>query len=174
MCEKERKGKREKEVKEIDKRSSITFKIIFNVVGSIPEIEDIPKTPDTFWKETTWNKLINGSDGGDKINIYKDQGSSFIRCHNIESNNETIHILQEDETISDGIYRYRYDDGNTAIGSQYFRRSGREEGRLNSLCRFNNGDIYYYDQIWGKDDSSWRILATYRFNPETLDWSKFI
>ena len=135
-------------------------------------MEDIPKTQDTFWKKTTWNKFIDGSGGGAKVKVYKDQGSAFIRCHNIESNYERIHILQHDGTISDGNFR-EFDDGHTGIGSQYFRRSGREEERMYELYRYNeSGSIYYYDQIMGKDDSAWRILAAYRFNQETLDWTK--
>ena len=144
---------------------------MFIVKGGIPEFEDIPKTTDTFWKETTYNKLMDGSDGGLTVKVYKDQGSAFIRCHMIKSNNEYIHILQHDETISDGIFRGRYASGNTAIGSQYFRRSGREE-RAYRLVRFNkSGNIHYEEQIWGKDDNGWRYLAEYRFNPETLEWT---
>ena len=144
---------------------------MFNVVGSMPDFEDIHKTPDTFWKETTWNKLILGSDGGPKVKVYKNLGSSFIRCHYIVSNSEYIHILQQDGTVSDGIYRVRVANGNTTIGSQYFRRSGREEGRMYRLYRFNDGDIYYDDRICGKDDSGWRDLVSYSFNQETLEWT---
>ena len=119
--------------------------------------------------------MICGSNGGPKVNVYKDQGSAFIRCHEIESNIEYIHILQQDETISDGIFRIRYADGNTAIGSRYFRRSGREEGRMYRLFRFNeSGNIYYQDQIKGKDDSDWRYHTRYQFNPGTLEWKKLI
>ena len=118
--------------------------------------------------------MKDGSYGFSKVKVYKDQGSAFIRCHEIKSNYEAIHILQDDETVSDGIFRARYASGNTAIGSKYFRRSGREEGREYRLYRFNDGDIYYYDKIWGNDDTSWRWrdLAKYRFNQETLDWTK--
>ena len=118
--------------------------------------------------------MIDGSDGGSKVKVYKVQGSSFIRCHYIKSNLEYIHILKQGETISDGIFRVRFADGDTAIGSKYYRRSGREEGRYYRLDRFNeSGEIRYYDEIWGKDDSGWRRLAGYSFNPETLDWTKF-
>ena len=93
--------------------------------------------------------MIYGSDGGLNVKVYKDQGSDFIRCHEIEYNHEFIHILQHDGTISDGIFRERFHDGDTAIGSQYFRRSGREEEREYRLYRFNkSGDIYYYLKSW--------------------------
>ena len=163
-----------KRARYINKATSLSMtKIFIIVVGSIPDFEDIPKTTDTFWKETTWSKLIYGSDGGAKVKIYKDKASAFIRCHHIESNDEFIHILQHDETISEGIFRERWDDGYTAIGSRYFRRSGREEERVYRLFRYNkSGDIYYYDEIYGKDDSAWRYLAKYRFNQETLEWKK--
>ena len=106
------------------------------------------------------------------MNVYKEEGSSFIRCHEIKSNVEYIYNLQ-DGTIQDGIFRDRWDDGDTAIGSKYFRRSGRDEGRVYCLFRFNNtGDIEYYDQIWGIDDRNWRFKARHSFNPETLDWTK--
>ena len=150
---------------------------MFIVLGSIPDFEEIPKTPDTFWKETTYNKLVYGSDGDDssdggyKVNIYKDQGSAFIRCYD-DDNDEYIHILQHDGTIADGIFRERWADGDTAIGSKYFRRAGREEQREYQLYRFNDGNIYYDDKIYGKDDSGWRTLAEYRFNQETLDWTE--
>ena len=147
---------------------------MFIVVGGIPDFDDIPKTTETFWKETTWNKLIYGSDGDDKVKVYKDQCSAFIRYHDIEYNDDHIHILQQDETISDGIVRDRDASGNITIGSRFFRRSGREEGRGYRLIRFNGGDIEYQDQIWGKDDSNWRYLAAYRFNEETLEWKKNI
>ena len=145
------------------------------IVESIPDIEDIPKTPDTFWKETTLNKLIDGSDRVDKMKVYKDQGSAFIRCHEIKYNYEAIHILQHDGTISDGIFRERFASGNTTIGSEYYRRSEREEDRVYRLFRYNDdGEIHYEDKILGKDDSGWRFLAAYRFNPETLEWKKLI
>ena len=157
----------------INKRIYITFEILFNVVGSIPDFEDIPKTSDKFLKETTYKKLIDGSDGGPTVKVYKDQGSAFIRCHFIESNIERIHILQEDETISDGIYSDRFANGYTAIGSRYFPRSGREEERVYRLFRFNNsGNIEYHDRILGKDESDWRDLAKYSFNQETLEWTQ--
>ena len=112
--------------------------------------------------------MRDGSDGGFKVKVYKDQGSSFIRCHNITSNYEFIHILHG--TISDGIFRERYASGNTAIGSRYFLRSGKEEDREYRLCRDNkSGNIEYHDQIYGKDHIE---LAVYRFNPETLEWTK--
>ena len=158
-------------------KGTYLFKLLqmFIVLGSIPNLEDIPKTPDTFWKETTWNKLVDGSDGGDTVKVYKDQGSAFIRCHEIESNYESIHILQEDETISDGIFRERLASGTTALGSMYFRRSEREEDRLYRLFRYNkSGNIEYHDKIYGKDDSGWRFLAKYSFNQETLEWKKLI
>ena len=119
---------------------------------------------------------MDGSDGGNTVKVYKDQGSAFIRCHyiEVEINKESIHILQHDGTISDGIFKDKYGSGNTAIGSMYIRRSGREEGRVYRLYRDNeSGDIYYVDQIWGKDDSAWRDLAVYSFNQETLEWTKW-
>ena len=115
--------------------------------------------------------MIYGSDGGYRVKVYKDQSSSFIRWHQIKSNKEYIHILQHDGTISDGIYRERFANGETAIGSQYFLRSGREEDRVYQLYRYkDNGDIYYYDQFAGEDDTGLRTLAAYRFNQETLEW----
>ena len=115
--------------------------------------------------------MVDGSDGGDKIKVYKDRGSAFIRCHYIESNieHEKIHILQQDETISEGIFRDRYADGDTAIGSRYFRRSGREKDRWYRLYRDNrSGNIQYEDIIWGKHHRN------YKFNPETLDWTNLL
>ena len=117
-------------------------------------------------------KLIYGLDGGFNVKVYKDQASAFIRCHEIASNYEAIHILQEDETISDGICRERYVSGNTAIGSMYFRRSRREEDRGYRLYRDNESGNIEYEDILGKDDSGYRTLATYRFNKETLEWKK--
>ena len=124
-------------------------------------------------KETTLNRLIDGSDGGYKVKVYKDQDSAFIRCHDIVFDNEYIHILQNDGIISDGIYRERWADGDTVIGTRYFRRSGREEERQYHLYRWNkSGNIVYHDKIYGKDDSAWRTLARYSFNQETLQWTK--
>ena len=48
-----------------------------------------------------------------------------------------------------------------------------EEEEVYRLFRFNNsGNIAYHDQIKGKEDRFWRTLANYRFNQETLDWTK--
>ena len=171
----EREKKESEKKREIITKETYLFKLLqmFIVVGGIPEFEDISKTTETFWKETTYNKLIYGSDGGDTVKVYKDQGSAFIRCQYIDYFEERIHILEHDETISDGIYRFRNANVNTAIGSQYFSRSEREEGRVYRLVRYNeSGNINYEDKILGKDDSGWRYLARYRFNPETLDWTQ--
>ena len=105
-----------------------------------------------------------------KVNVYKEEGSSFIGCEEIKSNDEYIHILQQDGTIQDSIFRYRWDDGDTVIGSKYFRRSWKEKGRFYCLLRFNNtGDIEYQDRFKGKHESDLRYLARYSFNPKTLD-----
>ena len=113
--------------------------------------------------------------GSIEIKVYKDPGSSFIRCHEIKSNDEYIHNLQPDGLFESGIYRYRFASGNTAIGSIYFRRSGREEDREFCLYRDDkSGDIHYYDDINGKYESGLRTLAKYRFNPETLDWTNML
>ena len=115
--------------------------------------------------------LIEGLNGGDKLKVYKDQSSSYIRCDEIELNTEYIHILQQDETIGDGIFRERFASGNSAIGSQYFSRSGREEEWIYCLYRFNeSGNIYYYDKILDKDVGVWRTLAKYIFDSKTLRW----
>ena len=119
------------------------------------------------------DKLIHGSDGGSqvsspdggsKVKVYKHPGSSYILCHD-EDNAEYIFKLQ-DETIQDGIFRMRWDGRKTEIGSQYFRRSGREVDRIYFLCRDNeSGNIEYYDIIDARE------LAWYSFNPETLEWT---
>ena len=116
--------------------------------------------------------MIDGSGGGETVKVYKDQGSKYIRCHMLESNIEYIHILQHDGTIGDGIFRQRYADGYSAIGSRYFRRSGREEDRMYCVYRFNaSGNIFYGDKIWGRDGSHWKTLVDYSFNQETLEWT---
>ena len=153
---------------------SVTFKILVVIVGSIPNFENIPKTTETFWKETTFNKLVDGSDGGPKVKVYKDPipGSSFIRCQMIRSFAEYIHILQQDETIQDGIFRTRWDNGNTGIGSKYFIRSGREECKVYHLFRVNkSGNIRYEDENSSNDGMCCiSIVEDYRFNPESLEW----
>ena len=107
------------------------------------------------------------------MKVYKDQGSDFIRCHFIKANYEYIHILQQNETIADGILRDRSASGNTAIGSLYLRRSWGEEQRFYQLNRFNtSGEILYFDQFAGKDDSDLRTLAKHSFNQETLEWTQ--
>ena len=140
----------------------------------IPKIEDIPKTQETYWKNTTSKKLKYGDHFGPaKPNVYKDQGSNFILCHNTKSNLEYICSLQQDGKNESGKYRMRYEDGDTVIGSRYFRKSGSEKSRLVRLYRYNkSGNIHYYDEIWGKDGSGWREQAKYSFNPETLNWKK--
>ena len=111
--------------------------------------------------------------GSYKVNVYKEPGSSFIRCHEIDLNNEHIYNLQQDGTIQDGIFIFRKFIGDTIKGSRYFRRSGREEDRTYCLYRSNiYGNIYYQDLVWGKEDSGWRYLAHYKFNQETLEWTK--
>ena len=143
------------------------------IVGGIPVFEEIPKTTDTFWKETTNNKLVDGLDGGLQVKVYKHQVSNCIRLHYIKSNDEFIHILQQDEIIGDGIFRTRYANGDIVIGSQYYHSSGREEKRMYRLYRFiKSGNIRYYDQILEKTDSGWRYQAAYSFNPDTLYWTK--
>ena len=144
------------------------------ILGSIPEFDDIPKSKDTFWKKTTWNKLIDGSDGGNKVNVYKQLGTSYVLCQQIGPNDESIYLLQDNGTITDGIYRDRWDGGDTVIGSRYFRRSGREEERKHFLLRYNeSGNIQYHIHILGKEEDDYRYTA-YSFNPETLDWTKEI
>ena len=119
-------------------------------------------------------RLQHGSRSGSiKLNVYKDPGSSFVLCHNTNSNREQIFKLQPDGMFESGIYNIRGANGDTAIGSRYFQRSGREEGRQHRLYRYNkSGDIEYHDKIWGKNDTGWRWLAKYIFHPETLDWIK--
>ena len=139
----------------------LNFEILI-LIGCIPDFNDIPKTMDTFWKDTTKNKLKYGFDGGGKVKVYKHPGSSFI-LYQDEDNNECIYNLQQDGTIQDGIFRSRDVYRNTAIGSEYFRRSWKEYYRFYRLNK--SRDIKYYDIIDGKS------LARYSFNTETLDWT---
>ena len=76
--------------------------------------------------------------------------------------------------MQDGLYRDKWDNGDTAIGSKYFRRSGKDEGRMYFLKRFHqSGRIEYHEEVWGKDtDCRWKVLSRYSFNPLTLDWTK--
>ena len=151
----------------------------------VPKFVDIPKTSDTFWKNTNLDRLIHGSNMGfntlfggilsTNLKAYKDQGSSFILFHDKKKNDEYIHNLQKDGRLEEGIFRYRYANGDTEIGSKYFKfRSGREEFRKYILYKDNeSGNIQYRDQSkkWLYHDE-WKTLAKYSFNPETLDWKK--
>ena len=77
--------------------------------------------------------------------------------------------------LESGIHIERFANGNTTIGSKYFRRSEREDtySRVYRLHRDNkSGNIEYQDRIKGKGDNDWRELAKYSFNAETLDWTK--
>ena len=78
------------------------------------------------------------------------------------------------EIFENGISRYRYVNGDTIIGSQYFSRTGRRrDERIYQLYRFEkSGEIEYHELIKRKDDSVWRDLARYGFNPETLKWTQ--
>ena len=106
-----------------------------------------------------------------KLKAYKDQGSSFILCHD-EDNDEYIHNLQQDETFEEGIFRKRYANGDTEMGFRYFHRSRGEKHRKYVLYKDNeSGNIQYQDVIWGYS-RSWIYQARYSFNPETLDWKK--
>ena len=112
-------------------------------------------------------KLIYGSDGDDKVEVYKQPGSSYILCHGEDYD----YILSlQDEIIEDGVFRLRYDNGGTAIGSMYITKSDREENRSYYLYRSEDDEeIKYYERIFSKDDK--RTLAFYNFNPETLGWT---
>ena len=74
----------------------LNFEILI-LIGCIPDFNDIPKTMDTFWKDTTKNKLKYGFDGGGKVKVYKHPGSSFI-LYQDEDNNECIYNLQQHTT----------------------------------------------------------------------------
>ena len=120
------------------------------------------------------NKLAIGKDPlfSKVVKIYKQKGSSYILCQDQEDN-EYIYNLREDGTVSEGINRERWNNGNTVIGSQYCRRSGRKGARIYRLIRdYESGDIEYQDRIRGKDDHFWRVQTVYSFNSETLDWTK--
>ena len=111
---------------------------------------------------------------GIELKVYKDPGSSFILCHNPESNIEEIHNLKPNGRFESGIHRKRFASGDTIIGSQYFHMGWRREDRVYRLFRFNDtGDIHYIDKI-SVYDSSWRNIARYSFNPETLVWTNML
>ena len=70
--------------------------------------------------------------------------------------------------IEPGIFRERFANGDTTIGSKYFGGSGWEDSREYRLYRDNkSGNIQYQDHL----KTIWRTLAKYSFNPETLDWT---
>jgi len=141
----------------------------------IPDTNDIPKTAESFWKETFMDELIDSScKSGLKVKVYKQEGSRFISYHD-PFDHGWIFNLQEDETLQDGIFRKNWGDGSSFIGSMYHRRSGRDKERMYYLYIYTlhmSKVIEYHDIIWGKDDRFWRDLVKYRFNQETLVWGK--
>ena len=68
--------------------------------GHIPDFDDIKKTSENFLKTTTFARLqfgrFFGIGGTVKLKVYNLKGSKFVRCHEIDSNNEYIHILRPD------------------------------------------------------------------------------
>ena len=120
---------------------------------------------------------LNTLFGSNKIKAYKDPGSSFILCYD-KDNDEYIHKLQKNGRLEQGIFRLRYANGDTEIGSMYFwDRSGREEQRKYILYKDNeSGNIEYRDQTVNNwilfYEGIWRTSASYSFNQETLDWKK--
>ena len=139
----------------------------------MPDFEDIPKTQDTFWKDTTLENLIDGSDGGTKVKVYKQPGSSFILCQTDDNTYEYIQSGLEDGKFANGVYRERFANGDTEIGSRYFLRSGRKVDRVYRLLRYNyDGEIRYTDKVMDNTKGGWKWLEEYIFNPETLEWSR--
>ena len=108
-----------------------------------------------------------------KTKLYRNPSyPGFVKVESVHDH-EYIHAYDEDRNLlNEGIYRYSWSDGQTALGSRLFRRDEREESRIFKLHRFSNGDIYYYDKLAEKPSYDWKTLVKYKFNPDNLTWTK--
>ena len=109
----------------------------------------------------------------DKTKLYRNPSyPGFVRVEDVDDHHEYIHAYDEDRNLlNEGIFRYSWPDGQTALGNRLFRRDGREESRIFKLHRFSNGNIYYYDRIH-ETPGGWKTLENYKFNPDNLTWTK--
>ena len=83
--------------------------------------------------------------------------------------------MNEDGQLQDGICRYKWPHGDTAIGCRFFRRGDRQEENLFMIYNFSSrpsGQIRYLERVLGKEEKSWRTITDYMFLPDTSSWSK--
>ena len=146
----------------------------------IPSWEDIPMTSEFWWKKTSWQRLLFGKVGnfalfaGKPCMCYRRKGDDFVRVS--EHNIEFLHQLQENKTLKDGIFREKYESGETKLGYQYFDRTygNTGEARIYSLNMTVSGDIIQYlEQIFSrKTNLKWKVVTAFQYNKETFTWSK--
>ena len=109
----------------------------------------------------------------DKVKLYRNKNSDFVRVHDIKDNHEIIQLTDENGQLKHGIFRYTIPNKKTNLGSRYFRRGDRNQNREYSLYRFNESvNIIYQDQVYGKEDKAWKVLTKYEYKPKTLSWVK--
>ena len=141
----------------------------------IPTFEDIEKTQSNFYKTSTVGEIKYGDKSRNPatVNLYRKSQDPFVLVHEIENNHEYIHTIQETDLLKEGMYRYKFPDGDTWIGCRLFERGDRQEEKMFRLYKFSSsGEIRYFEQVWGKEDKSYRTVIEYMFHPDTLSWSK--
>ena len=108
-----------------------------------------------------------------KVNLYRKSQEPFVLVHNIEENIEYIHKMNEDGLLQDGIHRYKWPDGDTALGCNLFWREDEQDENLFMLYNFSSsGQIRYLERVLVKEEKSWRTITDYMFLPDTSSWSK--
>ncbi len=106
------------------------------------------------------------------VNMYRVKDTKFVHCHDSD-NHEYLYKIQEDGLLQDGIYRYKFPDGETIIGCRLFWRGDRQENKEFRLYKSSSdGEIRYQESVSGKENPGWRIVTEYKFHPETMSWSK--
>ena len=142
----------------------------------IPEFTDIEKTSANFLKESTIGSIMFGNSNKykEKTKLYTSPiYPGFVRVENVDNHKEFIFAYDEDRNLlKEGMYRYSWPSGETALGNRLFGRDGRDENRAFRLTRFSSGNIYYYDRISETPGTGWKTLVKYKFNNDNLTWTK--
>ena len=69
----------------------------------------------------------------------------------------------------EGCYKGKWEDGGEAYGYMKYPQAGRQH-RLWRLYKYaSSGNIEYDEQY---HDNGWNIVVTYKFNANTLTWTK--
>ena len=138
----------------------------------MPEIaEDASIYQGTF----TYGQLSGTVSGSTEYRLYGDTPVSvdgFKKRVRIGGNYKETQLYENGDYATNSCTRVHFGNGNEYYSYQEYQTVSNPQ-TIWRLFRFSSGEIEYHDEYNNNDGSGWKYVAKYKFNKDSMNWTKF-